>query len=433
MIRQRIIIFLLTLSGIYGCNGLRSVFSDRSPYDQYLASLEKAALGNTSLAREWIAAGQRVLTDSVIVSLPFSEAGFFSAQVPEARSYQFEGKAGQVLSVQGITQSSSGGRLFMDLFFWRKGEWEEIAYGDSALSLTHEFDRDSRCLLRLQPELLTDVYYSVTFSFSPSLINPVFGATNRSIQSFYGDPRDGGQRRHEGVDIFASRGTPVIAPANGLVLRVGSNNLGGKVVWMQDLGRGQTYYFAHLDTQLVGMGKALKQGDTLGLVGNSGNARYTPPHLHFGIYKAGSKDPLHYIRQPEVMAEIMEVDTSLDREAFKVIPGILNLRASADITSPIIDQLEKDTYVKVIGRSGSWYRIKLPDQRQGFLADHLIRPLDTGLPVRLDTASVLFSAPFNHAIPKKLLSDSIEVFSLARYRDYQYVRTREGLTGWLKI
>jgi len=129
----------------------------------------------------------------------------------------------------------------------------------------------------------------------PLLMNPVIGATKKSIISFYGDARDNG-RKHEGIDILAPRGTVVVAPSEGTIIDVSYNSLGGKVIWMNDLKHKRAYYFAHLDSQIVVKGMMVKQGDTLGTVGNTGNARRTRSHLHFGIYKKDGRTPVDYIR-----------------------------------------------------------------------------------------------------------------------------------------
>ncbi len=129
----------------------------------------------------------------------------------------------------------------------------------------------------------------------PLLMNPVVGATKKSIISIYGDARDGG-RKHEGIDIVAPRGTMVVAPSEGEIVEVGYNSLGGKVIWMKDNKLKRAYYFAHLDSQIVTKGMIVKQGDTLGTVGNTGNARRTRSHLHFGIYKKDGRTPVDYIR-----------------------------------------------------------------------------------------------------------------------------------------
>ncbi|MFC4426436.1 M23 family metallopeptidase [Deinococcus navajonensis] len=116
------------------------------------------------------------------------------------------------------------------------------------------------------------------------LPNPLPGQT---LVDTWGGARSGG-RRHEGIDIFAPRGTPIQATTRGLVLNVGPNALGGRTVMVLGPG-GQRHYYAHLERYVPGLerGDWIGAGDLVGYVGNSGNARGTPPHLHYGIYTAG--------------------------------------------------------------------------------------------------------------------------------------------------
>src|SRR5690606_27632559 len=131
----------------------------------------------------------------------------------------------------------------------------------------------------------------------PSLGFPVAGKGNANIQSLWGADRDRGARRHEGVDIFAARGTAVIAVTDGIIVRSGAYGLGGEQVWLRDRLFGISIYYAHLDSIHVYPRQRVEKGDTLGFVGNTGNARTTSPHLHFGIYsRYGAVDPLPYIR-----------------------------------------------------------------------------------------------------------------------------------------
>ena len=123
----------------------------------------------------------------------------------------------------------------------------------------------------------------------------VHPAATRTIVDTWAAPRPGG-RRHEGVDIFAPRDTPVVSTTRGLVTRVGTNDLGGQVVWV--LGPGlESHYYAHLQRQAVTVGTRISAGDIVGYVGNTGNARTTAPHLHFGIYRRGEGpiDPLPWV------------------------------------------------------------------------------------------------------------------------------------------
>lgn len=112
---------------------------------------------------------------------------------------------------------------------------------------------------------------------------PVEGVRPRALRDTWGGARGEG-RRHEGIDIFAERGTPVLSSTEGIVTQVGTNRLGGLVVWVMGPGR-QRHYYAHLDRYSdVEAGMRIEAGRVLGYVGNSGNAKGTPPHLHYGIY-----------------------------------------------------------------------------------------------------------------------------------------------------
>jgi murein DD-endopeptidase MepM/ murein hydrolase activator NlpD len=112
---------------------------------------------------------------------------------------------------------------------------------------------------------------------------PVAGVERRQIADTWGGPRSGG-RKHEGVDIFAPRGTPVRSTTRGVVLRMGENRLGG--LHASVLGPGlQVHYYAHFDRFAdFDAGDVVAPGDVLGYVGDTGNAKGTPPHLHYGIY-----------------------------------------------------------------------------------------------------------------------------------------------------
>lgn len=126
---------------------------------------------------------------------------------------------------------------------------------------------------------------------------PVEGVTARRIADTFGAPR-GTDRTHAGVDIFAPRGTTVFSSTRGVVVSVRDSGLGGKQVWI--LGPGcERHYYAHLDDWAPGLqtGDLVRPGDPLGVVGTTGNARGTPPHLHYGIYgQNGAYDPLPLMR-----------------------------------------------------------------------------------------------------------------------------------------
>ena len=94
---------------------------------------------------------------------------------------------------------------------------------------------------------------------------------------------------------------PVRSATRGVVARIGDHGIGGRHVWVIGPG-GERHYYAHLDRWAPGLHawQRVARGDVLGFVGNSGNARTTPPHLHYGIYgSAGAIDPKPRLRDPK--------------------------------------------------------------------------------------------------------------------------------------
>ena len=126
-----------------------------------------------------------------------------------------------------------------------------------------------------------------------SLPNPVRG---KRFADTWGAARSQG-RRHEGVDIFAAKNTPVRSVSDGIVTKIGKNRLGGKVVGIQ--GAGAWHYYAHLNKYArIRLYQKVKTGDIIGYVGKTGNAKTTPPHLHYGVYlPSGAVNPYPLIVQ----------------------------------------------------------------------------------------------------------------------------------------
>jgi len=147
----------------------------------------------------------------------------------------------------------------------------------------------------VEPALRIAVFTARLASRPPPISLPLPVGT-AAIRDSWQAPRSGG-RRHEGIDLFAPEGTPVRSTTIGLVARVGSNRLGGKVVWVIGPG-GQRHYYAHLARfAAIHAGQPIAAGDLLGHVGTTGNARGTPPHLHYGIYTTrGAINPYPLLR-----------------------------------------------------------------------------------------------------------------------------------------
>jgi murein DD-endopeptidase MepM/ murein hydrolase activator NlpD len=116
----------------------------------------------------------------------------------------------------------------------------------------------------------------------------------------WGAPRHGPPAHaHQGTDIFAARGTPVIAALDGTVDRMSTTSRLGGTSLRVTLESGTFFYYAHLDGFAPGMteGRRVRAGDVVGFVGNTGNAAGTPPHLHFEIHPRGGRavSPVPYL------------------------------------------------------------------------------------------------------------------------------------------
>jgi len=119
---------------------------------------------------------------------------------------------------------------------------------------------------------------------TPGFICPVLGGA--AFIDSWGFPRSGG-RTHKGVDMFAKRGTPVVAVVDGRIT-FSSNRLGGRSTHLY-ADNGTVYYYTHLDGHPsdISSGQRVSKGTIVGFVGNTGNARYTSPHNHFEIRPNG--------------------------------------------------------------------------------------------------------------------------------------------------
>jgi murein DD-endopeptidase MepM/ murein hydrolase activator NlpD len=101
----------------------------------------------------------------------------------------------------------------------------------------------------------------------------------------WGAPRSGG-RSHQGTDVMAPYGTKVLAYTDGVISRESSNAYGGITLYLQG-DNGVEYYYAHLASYAVPEGSRVRAGQYIANNGQSGNARYTAPHVHFEVHPGG--------------------------------------------------------------------------------------------------------------------------------------------------
>jgi hypothetical protein len=143
----------------------------------------------------------------------------------------------------------------------------------------------------------------------------LLGVEVNQLYPNFGDPRGGGTRTHEGLDIIAPSGTPVVSPTDAVVLSTGDGADSGLYVRTANPG-GEQFVYMHLNEIAKGIssGVVLKRGEVLGYVGNTGNASGGGAHLHFEIRKNGATDPLPRLTQVFSLQERMSaVQQALER------------------------------------------------------------------------------------------------------------------------
>jgi murein DD-endopeptidase MepM/ murein hydrolase activator NlpD len=421
-------IFLLVF--LYACStSSPGLFSKQSPHDQYGRKITEAGLKETALGTQWFTAAEQALSKPATIAIPYKEAGYFSADKPRAVGLQFSGKRGQKLLFQLNKQAVSPFVLYADLWELNAPDKpKRIKFLDTTqLSFDLEVKDNTAYILRLQPELLSSGDYTLSIAVGPSLGFPVAGKVGR-IGSIWGDARDAGARQHEGIDIFAPKGTPALAAVDGTVTAANENNLGGKVVWLRPKGKNYTLYYAHLDEQLANAGQQVKKGDTIGLVGNTGNARTTPSHLHFGIYAfGGAIDPFPFvnpaIKTPAYVASDVEI-----------LKGRLRLNSAATLSSSnYANTYKTHTLVQPVAVSVNSYRVALPDGNMVEVPKRSVQKLQNPIrQAKLKVDQLLLDHPTMGAARKLSLPATTSVSVMAFFNDYAFVKYKDE-EGWIPL
>ncbi len=374
------IALLLLLAACEQTEKLQDRFRDLTPHETYQAQLADAGLAETALGKDWTQAGESVLETATTITLPFQETGHITPERPSAVGYRITIPRGRKLTFEVSLDSEEGTRLFIDLFRVPGNEEDPFrpVFSSDSVSRTFEHEpwRGGDFILRVQPELLRGGNYRVTLREEAQLGFPVEGRGMGSIQSVFGAERDGGRRQHHGVDIFAPRGTPVLAAADGRVRRVRETRLGGKVVWVRESVHEASHYYAHLDSQHVSNGQMVERGDTVGFVGNTGNARTTPPHLHFGLYRRGPIDPWPFLDPPRREFPELTADLGLLGVRVRPVNDGIRLRAVPGRRGEVVRELDPGARLQVLGASGDWFRVRLPDGSIGFVAARLMERVE---------------------------------------------------------
>ncbi|NTS40050.1 M23 family metallopeptidase [Flavisolibacter sp. BT320] len=417
---KRTVFFLFLLSFFIGCKPGKGLFGTKRPHEEYAQKLRTAGLEQTALGRQWFAAADKALSSPQTVILPYKEIGYFGAEKPGATGLKFTAKRGEKLHFLVQANPDTGFALFTELWEERQNDEPRFLQApDSSNRFTREAENDETYILRLQPELLKSGDYTVSISVGPSLDFPVQGGR---VGSIWGDDRDAGTRRHEGIDIFAPKRTPALAIAEGTVTSVREGGIGGKVVFMRPEGKPFTLYYAHLDEQLVTNGQRVKSGDTVGLVGNTGNARTTPPHLHFGIYASGGAvNPLPFVNPTVRKPTDFRLDKSLLLDTLRTT-GQLRVGNRSYSGNAVVFPL---------AASAQGLRVQLPDGEVTTLPATALRNTSATLrQASIKKDSFLQESPQIGSPRKLLVKTKTPVAVLGYYQEYAFVEV-QNQRGWI--
>ncbi len=370
--------------------------------------------------------------------MPYCETGYFTDNRANGIGLRFTAKRGQKINISLQKKISENFTTYLDL--WQTYPVSEnrspkflSAADTSNLALEYLVNEDSNFIVRIQPELLKQGEYTLTISAGPSLAFPIPQNVKSSIISLFGTGRDNGGRKHEGIDILAPKHSPAVASANGIITRVSENALGGKVIFLKPDNATYSLYYAHLDSQIAKEGQHVKAGDILGLTGNTGNAKFTVSHLHFGIYTNNNVavDPLYFVKSD--FKEQLKTSLPLSKLNTWMRSG-KNIKFYLDqfVTGTNFIVIDENTLVRPEAASGSLFRVVLPDGKKGFVTALSItsasKPLKHFI---LKKPMSLLSNPDATAPQKKLLAQGEKINVLASFNDYYFINDKENTEGWV--
>ena len=153
------------------------------------------------------------------------------------------------------------------------------------------------------PEVISTPYTAPFAVVSPEgsdpaaaapLLIPVAGVKFEDLQNTFKDSRSDG-RVHDAIDIIAPRGTPVLACADGSIVKLFNSVRGGITLYQLSEDQRTVYYYAHLDRYHEGIevGKPLRRGEVIAYVGDTGNSTPGNYHLHFSVALVSSPRDIH--------------------------------------------------------------------------------------------------------------------------------------------
>ena len=343
----------------------------KSERERYEDGITKGGGINNPIVKSWLAAGEYALNYPLGILNNYTEAGMFTTNNFGAHSFITNLKRGMKISVSLLRKDTINTKVYIDMWLAPDSTSNQprrfIGAGDTATNtMQYIAYNDEKLIIRFQKEIGNAGSYQFSLQTGPSFTFPIRTDVKSNIGSLWGEPRDGGVRRHEGIDIFAAKGSPVVAVADGIISEVSENAIGGKVVFLRPRGSKIRAYYEHLDVQSVPEDKQVFAGEVIGLVGNTGNAVNTVPHLHFGIYdNAGvAMDPLLFVKPVK--------NTAKKVQALPAKAEMITVKNAMVYNNLLLNTyyliLPKNTVVQTEAATENYYKVILADGRKGFIA-----------------------------------------------------------------
>jgi peptidoglycan LD-endopeptidase LytH len=313
------------------------------------------------------------LRTALAVEPPYQERARPGGWDGWALGYRVALRAGDTLRV-------SVGDPRLRLHAYRAGDAERAApvplaatRGDGVMELVAGENGEVTVLVHGDPgERASDDAFTVRVERSGGLVFPVAGRGPEDVISHFLEFRDGGRRLHHGVDIAALRGNPVRAVADGVIERIETTPLGGLTIRLVERRTGHVHYYAHLSGALVGTGDRVVAGQTIGGVGNTGNARNTPPHLHYGVFDGSAVlDPMKLLRSSPLDLAADTASVLLGTRARITVDGTAMRAAPARMGAAT--SLAHGQTVHVLAEADRYFRVKV-GEREGYVARWVVEP-----------------------------------------------------------
>ena len=404
-----------------------------SPHDSYHSALLRENLKVT--AERWRMEAEESLVAPLPISLPYSERRLLQADYLQPITFAIDLKVDELIQVDIFPSANTRAEVFVDVFYVKDEATEPTPIGSMAAKeqqLKLAAKHTGQYLVRIQPSHAAQGLVDIAITSPLRYDFPVDTERENAVQSFFGVGRDGGARRHEGIDIFAPRGTPVIAAEAGVVTRVGDTPRGGKNVWVR--GDNRSFYYAHLDSIAVSPGERVMRGEILGTVGNTGNAVTTNPHLHFGIYKfaQGAVDPLPLVGRKKSVNEYAPPLVELAPRWLSINTEKANLRSGPSLETTIVASLMRAELVQVDSVAGDWLRVTTGNGTKGFIARRLTEaPFESIL--TLTENHTVFALPDDTAPVVGDFSAGDKLPTLGQFGGFARIKMPGGVYAWAKV